>query len=85
MYRTHTSYRTSAHSAMMDLSDLMDVLTDVTIRRIVMFDVLPDDGYFHSYFGSDNDKCPGWFAIIIGLSMVLVYGSIGLIMVSIIF
>jgi len=50
-----------------------------------MFNVLPDDSYFHSQFGSDSEKCPGWFAVIIGLSMVLFYGAIGLILVSIIF
>lgn len=50
-----------------------------------MFDQLPDDGYFHSMFGSDNEKCPPWFAVVFGLSICLFCGTLGLILVSIIF
>lgn len=45
-----------------------------------MIDLLPDDGYFHSIFGSDKEKCPTWFAVLFGLSMVVVYGTIGLVL-----
>lgn len=70
---------------MMDLSDLTDVLTVATTRGIVMIDILPDDGYFHSMFGSDKEKCPTWFMGLWGIVMILVYGTIGLVLVSIIF
>lgn len=65
---------------MKDLSDLTDVVVVVTIKEVMMFNVLPDDSYFHSYFGSDKEKCPGWFAVIIGLGMMLVSGFIGLVL-----
>lgn len=79
------NYRTFAQSVVKDLSDLTDALTAVTIRRIVMIDLLPDDGYFHSIFGSDNQKCPPWFSVLFGLSMIIAYGTIGFVLVSIIF
>ena len=57
----------------------------VTIRRIMMFDKLPDDVYYHSLFGSDNEKCPPWFAIGLGFSLMLVMGLSGLALISVIF
>lgn len=50
-----------------------------------MIDMLPDDGYFHSMFGSDKEKCPPWFAMVFGLCMMLFYGTIGYVLISMIF
>ncbi|KKK54130.1 hypothetical protein LCGC14_3087840 [marine sediment metagenome] len=79
------NHQTYAIGAARISSNPTGIVLLATNREIMMFNVLPDDSYFHSQFGSDSEKCPGWFAVIIGLSMVLFYGAIGLILVSIIF
>ncbi len=56
----------------------------ITIREVIMFK-LPDYGYFHSLFGSDIEKCPAWFAIGLGMSLMLVMGASGLALISVIF
>jgi len=48
-------------------------------------DMIPDNEYFHSMFGSDKEKCPAWFAVGWAICMMIVYRTIGLILVSIIF
>lgn len=44
-------------------------------------DMLPDNDYFHAMFGSDKEKCPDWFSVLFGLSMVVVYGTIGVVLI----
>ena len=42
--------------------------------------ILPDDAYYHSLFGSDNEKCPPWFAIGLSVCMLISGGFIGLVL-----
>ncbi len=48
-------------------------------------DLIPDNEYFHSTFGSDKEKCPEWFAGLFGLCLILTLGTIGLILISVVF
>ena len=48
-------------------------------------DLIPDNEYYHSMFGDDETKCPAWFGVGWAICMMLVMGSLGYVLISMIF